>query len=84
MADLKENVIEWFTGDDRITVTLTQKRYINKVKTLAKRFENEVDFLENPDGSIIAHLPLKALKLSIIKPTEREFSNLFGRGDSNG
>lgn len=61
----RENCIEWLTGQDRITVSLTQKKYINKVKTLAKSHENEVDFEENTDGSIVAHLPLSALKLSI-------------------
>lgn len=68
----RENSIEWLTGQDRITVSLTQKRYITRVKKLAKQHENQVDFIENEDGSIIAHLPLTALKLSII--TGREMS----------
>lgn len=73
MGELKENVIEWFTGSDTITVTLTQKKYINKVKTLAKRYENEVKYAENADGSIIASLPLKSLKLSIIHSENKGF-----------
>lgn len=83
MSELKENCIEWITGDDRITLSLTQKRFINKVKKLKERFENEVDFKENEDGSIIAHLPLKALKLTIISTEGREYKHLFGRGEDD-
>ena len=65
---MKENHIEWYTGEDRITACFTQAKFINKVKKLAAVEENEVDFVENKDGSRFAHLPLKALKLSIIAP----------------
>lgn len=77
MVDFKENAIEWLTGDDIISVSLTQKKYINKVKKLAIKHPNLVSILkENDDGSIFAHLPLKALKLSVIIPKEREFSDI--------
>ena len=77
MADFKENAIEWLTGDDTISVSLTQKKYINKVKKLAIKHPNLVSILaENIDGSIFAHLPLKALKLSIIIPKEQGFSDI--------
>ena len=67
MAELKENCIEWLNGQDTISVTLSQGRYINKVKKLAKKHPDLVQILaENKDGSIFAHLPLKALKLNII------------------
>ena len=62
----RENVIEWVTGDDTITVTLSQRKYISKVRKLAAKWPSLVSILaENADGSILAHLPLKALKLSI-------------------
>ena len=32
MAELNENVIEWFDGDDTIAVTLHQKRFVNRVR----------------------------------------------------
>lgn len=73
MGELKENVIEWFTGSDKITVTLTQKKYINRVKNLSKRFVNEVKYAENEDGSIIATLPLKALKLNLFTTNRAGF-----------
>ena len=31
MAELKENCIEWLNGQDTISVTLSQGKYINKV-----------------------------------------------------
>ena len=65
--ELKENVIEWLTGKQVVTVTLTQPKYISKVKKLAKTHPSEVKILHtNKDGSIVAHLPLKAVKLSIV------------------
>ena len=71
MADEKENCIEWVNGQDTISVTLSQGRYISKVKKLAGKYPDLVQILhENKDGSIFAHLPLKSLKLSIIPPKE--------------
>lgn len=71
MADLRENVIEWITGQETIYVTLTQQRFITKVKKLAVKYPNLVIIEgENEDGSIYARLPLKALKLNIITKEE--------------
>lgn len=67
MAELKENVIEWITGEDTISVTLSQTKHINKVERLAKKYPDLVQILKrNADDSIFAHLPLKSLKLNII------------------
>lgn len=60
----KENVIEWINGQDRVTVTLSQGKYINKVKTLAAKTDEVQILAENDDGSIYAHLPLKYIKIS--------------------
>lgn len=65
--DIQENVIEWITGDNHIACTFTQKKYINKVRKIALQMPELVPvFIENKDGSIFCHLPLKALKLSVI------------------
>lgn len=66
MEKNKENAIEWLTGQDTITLSLTQQRYITKVRKLKKKFPELVKIKTNPDGSIFAKLPLSALKLSII------------------
>lgn len=73
MAELKENCIEWLTGQDTIAVTPSQKKYVNKVERMAKKHPDLVQILaRNDDGSIFAHLPLKSLKLSIIISTLTE------------
>ena len=66
MEKNKENTIEWLTSQDTITLSLTQQRYITKVRKLKKKFPKLVKIRTNPDGSIFAKLPLSALKLSII------------------
>ncbi len=72
--DIRENVIEWITGDDWMACTFTQKKYINKVRKLSAKYPHLVsNLIENHDGSIFCHLPLKALKLSIITPNKRTF-----------
>ena len=61
---MRENCIEWLNGQDRVTVTLSQGRLINKVKKLAEKYK-EVEILkENEDGTIVAKLPLKVIKIS--------------------
>ena len=66
MEKNKENAIEWLTGQDTITLSLTQQRYITKVRKLKKKFPKLVKIRTNKDGSIFAKLPLSALKFSII------------------
>lgn len=71
MAELKENAIEWLNGQDTITLTLNQGKYINKVKRLASKFPDRVKIVaENSDGSLCAKLPLSALKLNMTEPRE--------------
>lgn len=73
MAELRENSIEWLNGQETVTVSFSQKKYINKVKKLAEKHPELVAILaENEDGSIFAHLPLKAVKLSIITREEAQ------------
>ena len=71
MADYRENCIEWLNGQDTISVTLSQGRYVSRVRKLAEKYPDLVQILaENDDGSIFAHMPLKSLKLNIISPKE--------------
>lgn len=63
-----ENCIEWLTGQHTITCSISQVRYISKIKALAEKYPKKVKILaENEDGTILAKLPLKALKLNIIE-----------------
>jgi hypothetical protein len=60
-----ENVIEFLTNQQTMTVTFSQGRFIGKVKKLAERYPDEVKIVtENKDGSIVAHMPVSYLMLS--------------------
>lgn len=68
MDTVNENVIEFTKGSKVATVTLCARRYINRVKKLADKFPNEFVILaENEDGSIVAHVPVKAIKINYTK-----------------
>ena len=64
-TDCRENAIEWYTGQEVLTITLSQKKFINKIKKLQKEFPDEVKIDKiNEDGTILAHIPLKYLRFS--------------------
>ena len=53
IGDLKENVIEWYTGDDTCTATFTQKKFINRMRRMSETHGELVKIVhENTDGSI--------------------------------
>ena len=65
-GDLKENVIEWYTGDDTVTATFTQKKFINRIRRISKTHgELVVITHENADGSIVCKFPLRAVHITI-------------------
>lgn len=72
MADFKENCIEWLNGQEVVTVTLSQGRYINRVKKLTQKCKDVEIVAENEDGSILAHIPLKFIKISTPKQMSEE------------
>jgi len=62
-GEFHENAIEWYNGQDTITVTLSQKRLINKVMKLAELYPKEVRIDKiNDDGTVLCHMPLSYLK----------------------
>ena len=68
MDGYRENCIEWITGENTITLSISQKKFIKKVEALCKKHSDKAKIITyNNDGSILAKLPLKALKLSIIE-----------------
>ena len=71
MEQNNENCIEWISGQHNIVCSISQQKYIRKIKKLAEKYPKKVKIKFNKDGTIFAKLPLKALKLSII---ERELS----------
>jgi hypothetical protein len=73
--DFKENNIEWVTGlkdEAKITLTLSSKRFINKVKRICSEHPKDAKFVENDDGTVYAELPIACLKISY--PNKRELT----------
>lgn len=71
MSDFKEKVIEWLTGQDRATLSLSQRRTITRVKKLAEQYPEEVQIVaENRDGSICVHMPVSYILIRKPRVTE--------------
>lgn len=66
MSDnVNENVIEFLRNQETATVCFCQPRYISKIKELAQDYPEEVTITaENTDGSIVAHVPTKWVRIS--------------------
>ena len=63
--DNKENMVEFLTGQRTCTVTFTNQKHINRIKKLyEERKDDFTYFIENPDGSICAKIPLKWIKIN--------------------
>ena len=61
----RENCIEFINGEKTATVTFTQQKYINRIKTLHnERPEDFKLFIENKDGSVCAKIPIRWLKIN--------------------
>ena len=58
-----ENNVEFIKNTNVATAYFTQGKFINKLKKYAEEY-NECDVVENNDGSILAHFPVKWLKIN--------------------
>ncbi len=65
MVGVIENVIEFLKDQEIATVTFSQRRYISRIKKLAKERPDECEIVaENKDGSIMAHIPVKWVRIN--------------------
>ena len=65
MADYRENAIEFYADEKVATFSLTQGRYVSKIRKLAEKYPDECKILaENDDGSIYGKIPTKWVKIS--------------------
>lgn len=72
--ECKDNIIEWFTGENKARVTFTQQKYINRIENMAKKHGGAVKILhKNNDGSIYAEIPLSAIHLTIYAANNTSF-----------
>lgn len=63
--NVTENCIEFQLNEDTATVTFCQQRFITKIRKLAEKFPDECEIVaENKDGSIMAHIPVKWIRIS--------------------
>ena len=67
-----ENMIEFISGTRTATVTFTNKKHINRIKNLYEDRKDDFKyFVENPDGSVCAKIPLKWIKINAGSKTGR-------------
>lgn len=72
--EFQENNIEWLTGQERATVSFSQKKYVNRIKRMAEKHAPCVEIIaENDDGSIYATIPLSAIHITIYEPKKAGF-----------
>lgn len=59
-----ENVIEWLRNMDRATVSFSQGRMVSKIRKLKEEYPNDVNIYSDNGNSIVAHIPVKWIKVS--------------------
>lgn len=63
--NMNENCIEFLKNSSVATVTFSQGKYISKIRKLAEKFPDDCQITyENEDGSIVAHIPVKWIKIN--------------------
>lgn len=73
MLESKENAIEFLYGDKQATGTFCSPKFVNRLKKLAENNPDECKIVaENEDGSIVAHFPVKWVKVS--PPRKRDMT----------
>ncbi|WP_022773819.1 hypothetical protein [Butyrivibrio sp. AE2015] len=65
-SDTDKDIIDYSTNSKKLmTVSLSRKRWVNKVKEYADKYPKEVTIKRvNKDGSIIAHIPVDYLRIN--------------------
>jgi hypothetical protein len=66
----EENVISFLKDSKIATVTFSQGRYITRIEKLAKKHPDKVQIVARNKNSIVAHIPVKSIKINIIEGRE--------------
>ena len=81
-----ENAIEWVNGSDRVTVTFSQKKYINSVLRLAEKDPEAVEVVKMPEdnnGYLYAHIDLRCVRIAkrprVSEETKRTWPRILKR-----
>ena len=83
MSDLKETTINYIGGDKTFTMFSSEQKWVNKIRNFtekdSKQYSPDVHITyENDDGSLMAEIPLKWLKVSPPKKVSEEFKKAAG------
>ena len=71
MSKAIENVIEWLNGDKQMSCTFAQKKFVNRVKKMAKKYPDEIKIVaKNRDGSIYVKMPLNAIHIYLLSSND--------------
>jgi len=86
---MNESVIEWVRGDKTVTITAYSNSRLNtKLRKYAETNPAECQIIhENEDGSLMAHVPLKWVKVAPprrVSDEQRKASSERLRGYLNG
>ena len=64
-GDYRDNALCFYNNFDKAAVNFSQGRFISKIKKLAKEHPEDCRIvLENSDGSVVAQIPTKWVKIS--------------------
>lgn len=65
IIDCGENNIEFLRNSETATVCFSQGRYVSRIKKLSEQYPDECKIMyTNADGSIVAHVPTRWIKVS--------------------
>lgn len=65
IIDCGENNIEFLRNSETATVCFSQGRYVSRIKKLSEQYPDECKIMyTNVDGSIVAHVPTRWIKVS--------------------
>lgn len=73
--ELTENMIEFINGQRTATITFSNLKHINRIKRLYEDRPDEFKYFhQNEDGSIIAKVPLRWIKVSPPRENNRVYT----------
>lgn len=62
MEKYTETVVEFYDGNNHLTVSTGKRKYVNKIKRLAEANPDIIKYIENEDGSVCATMPIEWFK----------------------
>lgn len=80
MKELHDNVIEFFSEEKTATLSLHSKKYIKRIKKIAEGRSEEVEIIENHDGTICARIPVTWIKISPPRQMSDKQREVLARG----